>query len=471
MRKIFKWFTTEGGSELASAYTHWFASNFKPNDFNGIDKLLFCFIRYCSNLGVVPKSAFLDAYLKVDGKNDVKKYNIKTDTMQTYDYKQVSQLNEALTIIAQLAKTTYADYISEDLSDRDFKVDVYGYMADKRSQSLQQALMETYPKLSDGSDMNDVTADLMATVSDIQNEYDTSKINDIDFAPSTGARNEQDLEYICDTGIPAIDNDIGGIYTRLIYTFNAQPKSGKTRFALANWAYPVMMSGKDVIFYEAELTRSQVENILVAYHITRLYRGRIKIPDSVMNKYKTMTDEQKQIYESARIDLFESGRYGNFYFRKPFVVEKFKEEILAMNRASERGIGLIVLDYMGLAKSEPLDKWERRKEEYQIITDGYKAVGELRDVMNVAFLCINQFNDKGIDAAYAGKEIRPGMVQGGHIVQRHTDYDMNMTYTEEQYLAGVRSLGAGFVRGAAGFSGALLGIDLSVSIFKQQLAR
>lgn len=471
MKKIFKWFTVEGGSGLADSYVHWFTSIFKPDDFSGIDRLLFCFIRYCATLGVIPKSQFLDSYLTVDGKSDVKKYNIKTDTMSTYDYKQVSQLNEAFTIIVQQAKTTFVDYMNEDLTDRDFKIDVYTFMTKRRSAALQDVLMNIYPKLTDGSDMDDITNDLMSSVADIQDSYDTSKISDIDFAPSTGVHGNQDNEYVCNTGIPAIDGDIGGIYTRLIYTFNAQPKSGKTRFALSSWVYPVLMSGKDVIFYEAELTKSQVENILIAYHITRLYRGRIKIPDSLINKYKDLSDEQKQIYESARIDLFESGRYGKFYFRKPFVVEKFRDEIVSINRASNNNVRLVVCDYMGLAQSEPGDKWERRKEEYQIISDAYKSIGNLRDVMNSAFLCINQYNDKGIDAAYAGKEIRPGMVQGGHIVQRHTDYDLNMTYTEEQYLAGVRSLSAGFVRGAAGFSGALLSVDLSVSIFKQELTR
>lgn len=471
MRKIFKWLTVEGGDPKASAYTFWFSSMFEPREFSGIDRLLMCYIKYCSTLAVVPRAEYLDAYLTVDGKSDVKRYNIKTDTMTTYDYKQVSQLEEAYRIIASLAKTTYADYVTEDLTNRDFKVDMHTFMAEKKSQSLQDALMQTYPKLTDGSDINEVASDLTSVIAEIQETYNMSKIGEIDFAPSNGARRDTRMRYICDTGIPAIDGDIGGIYSRLIYTFNAQPKSGKTRFSLANWAYPVMMAGQDVVYYETELTRGQVENILIAYHITKLYRGRIKIPDSIMNKENKMTDEQRQIYESARIDLFESERYGKFYFRKPFAVDKVKDEVLAISRVSESGIGLVVVDYMGLAKEDPASKWDRRKDEYQVIADGYKEIGDLRDIVDAAFLCINQYNDKGIDAAYAGKEIRSGMVQGGHIVQRHTDYDINMTFTEEQKIAGVRTLSAGLVRGAAGFNNVLMSIDASVSIFRQELSR
>lgn len=468
MKRIFKWMTAEGEDPKAQAYIRWFADTFEPREFSGVDRLLVCFIKYCADLSVVPRKEYLDAYLSVDGMRDVKRYNVKTETMTSYDYKQASQLTEAFRIVSDLARSTYVDYMSENLENRDFKIDVNSFMSDMRSQSIQDALMQTYPKLTDGSDISEVSDDLMSTLADIRETYNTSKIKDIDFAPSSGSGSKGQLKFLCPTGIPCIDGDIGGIYTRLIYTFNSQPKSGKTRFSCSNWVYPALCAGYDVLYYETELTQSQVENILIAYHITRIFRGRIKIPDNIMNKWDQMTDEQKQIYESARIDLFESGNYGKFYFRKPLVVERVHDEVTAWYKAAANP-GLVVFDYMGLAKSEPASKWDKRKEEYQIITDLYKEVGDLKEILDLAFLCINQFNDKGIDAAYAGKEIRPGMVQGGHIIQRHTDYDMNMTYTEEQKLAGVRGLSAGLVRGAAGFSGVLLSTDIAVSIFRQEL--
>lgn len=470
MRRVFKWLTVDGDDPKVQTYVNWFGENFEPNNFSGVDRLLACFIKYCSNLGVVPRKEFLDAYLAVDGMKDVKRFNIKTDTMTSYDYKQASQLMEAFSIISDLAKTTYTDYVSENLEGRDFKVDMHSYMSTMKSKSIQDALMETYPKLTDGSDITEASEDLVGRLSEINDTYDTNRIKTVDFAPSGRNSARDKMRFIAKTGIPAIDDDYGGIMSKSIYTFNSQPKSGKTRFALCNFAYPVMEAGEDVIFYETELSQSQVENILIAYHIVRIYKGRFKIPDSVMNKWDTMTDEQKQIYESARIDLFESGRYGKFYFMKPFVVEKAFDQISAISKVCNK-LGLVVFDYMGLAKSEPLNKWEKRKEEYQIITDGYKVAGDIKELFDCAICCVNQYNDKGVDAAYAGKEIRPGMVQGGHIVQRHTDYDINMTYTQEQKLCGVRSLNAGLVRGAAGFNDVLLSVDIAVSIFKQEVVR
>lgn len=470
MKRVFKWLTEEGGDPKASIYADWFSRMFQPKDFQGINKLMMSYIMYCSKLGIAPKRRFMEAYLKVDGKADVKKYNVKTDTMTSYDYREISQLEEAYKIISSLALTTYDDYISVDLAERDFKVDVYDFMTSVRSELIADALMRTYPHLNDGSNVDEVSATLRNELADLDNIYDTTKIKDVDFASGDGDEDDE-MTFLAKTGLPCVDGDIGGIYTRLIYTLTSQPKGGKTRMAMVNWAYPILTEAKkDVILYELELTKSQIKNILIAYHITRLYGGRIKIPDSIMNKKKEMTAEQLQIYESAKIDLFESGKYGTLTVKEEMVVEKLQDEVMGLAKASGN-LGLLIHDYMGLADSEPTTRWEARKEKFEIITSAYEVTRKLVKKLDIAALCINQYNDKGIDAAYAGKPIRSGYVQGGHIVTRHTDYDMHLTFTEEQKLAKVRSFSAESVRGAAGFSNVLLSTDLSVSIFRQELMK
>ena len=85
--------------------------------------------------------------------------------------------------------------------------------------------------------------------------------------------------------------------------------------ALRHWVYPTLISAKsDVLFFELELSQSEVENILIAIHITQLYKGNIKIPDTLMNKVDGMTPEQEQIYEAAKFDLLKSGNYGKFIY-------------------------------------------------------------------------------------------------------------------------------------------------------------
>lgn len=467
MERVFKWFTREGGDPRANIYTDWFARYFEPKDFDGVDRLLVCFLKYCSKLSVTPRKDILSAYLKVDGKQDIKKYNVRTDTMASLDYRESSQLEEAYQIISGAAQSTFDVYCSVDLTDREFKVDLYDFMSEKRSDRIQQVMMDAYPRLSDGSNIDEVSADLRNSLAELDEVYDTNKIKDVDY--TTDGEELSEMHFLCKTGIPCIDFDIGGIYTRLIVTLNGQPGSGKTRFVSANYIYQVLtVAKKDVLLYALELTPGQMKNMLIAYHIIRVYGGRIKIPDSLMNKKDEMTDEQRQIYESAKIDLFESGKYGKLFIKEELVVERYRDEAMAIIKKSGN-MGLIVVDYAGIAESEPESKWDKKLDNYEIITQVYIITRKILKTVDISSVILNQYNDKGVDAAYAGKPIRSGYVQGGHIVQRHTDYDLSMTFTEEQELAKVRMLSVSKRRGSAGFSNVMFSTDLSVSIFRQEL--
>lgn len=466
MRRVLKWLTYEGGSVDAPIYVQWFNSMFTPRDFRGIDSMFACFITYCAKLNIIPSRSTLESYLKIDGISDIKKYNVKIEDLQGHDYNELSQLMEATSVLTQLTVAEYNAYITEDLSGRNFKVDMYDFMSSIKSESISLAIMNALPKLQDGSNISEVSNVLRSKLLSIDKVYDTDKIKDVDFQSKDSE--DEKMEFICDTGIPCIDADIGGSYTRMITTINAQPAGGKTRFAMIHWVYRTMVKAKkDALVYELEMTKTQLKNMLIAHHITKLYNGMIKIPDSLMNRADGMTEEQRQIYEAAKIDLFESGKYGNLIIKEECIVETFKDECTAILTAN-RNIKLVAIDYMGLIESQPVDKFDRRKEQYQIITDAYVVMRKIVRKMNVGAVCINQYNDQGIDAAYAGKPIKAGYIQGGHIVHRHTDYNLDLTYTEEQKLAGVRGLAQSKSRGAAGFRGVLLQTDLSVSIFRQE---
>lgn len=471
MERVFKWLTFEGNDSKAGAYTNWFAKSFEPDNFTGVDKLLMCYIQYCAKLGITPKREFLTAYLKVDGKKDIREHNIKTDTMSAYDYRESSQLEAAFQILRDQVTATYDQYVSADLNDRDFKVDLYEFMSSKKSDSIQDVMMQAYPRLTDGSDIAEVSSEIRSKLAKLDETYAEKKIKQIDVVSGEQSDSDEEMHFLCKTGLPCIDGDMGGIYTRLITTINAQPAGGKTRFSLVHYVYPVLTQAKkDVVLYSTELMPMQVKNILIAYHITQLYGGRVKIPDSIMNRKSEMSPEQLQIYESAKIDLFESGKYGRFIIQDECVVETLRDDLLGYYKTLGN-LGLIVIDYMGLLKSKPESKWDKRLDKYEIITEGYEAVRDVLKTVDVAAVCINQYNDKGIDTALAGRPIQSGHVQGGHIVQRHTDYDISITYTEEQKLANVRMFQTSKTRGTRGFANVLVSVDLSVSIFRQELSK
>lgn len=467
MERILKWMTSEG-SDNASIYTQWFANTFTPDNFSGIEQLYACFIKYCAHLNIVPTQSFLESYLKIDGMSDVKRYNIKLEEMGVYDYNQLSQLMEAYEVIKQVASSTFEVYLESDLEDRDFKVDMYDYMSSMKSEKITQAMMRALPALQDGSNVTEVSMDLRSTLAKIDDTYNVDKIKNVDFTPSSN-RDKQKMEFIAWTRIPCIDDDAKGIFTHLMYTINGQPSGGKTRLAFIHFVYSVLVEAKrDAAVYATELTESQCENILIAYHITQLYGGTIKIPDQLMNQGR-LTPEQERIVESARIDLFESGKYGKLIIRDECVVETLENELWSLTRTYPN-LAMVMIDYMGLVKSKPIDRFSRRLEQYQIITDAYVAVRNVIRVVPMCAVCLNQYNDDGIKAATAGKMIGPGHIQGGHIVHRHTDYDLSITYTEDQKLAQLRNLQNSKTRGTTGFHPAVLRVDLSVSKFEQEVS-
>lgn len=468
MKRIFKWLTKEGHNNLSRIYCSWFSKVFDVKDFRGLEALMVAFVKYCNSLGVVPSKDYLESYLKVDGKKDIKKYNIKTDTMGSYNYNEISQLEESYRILSEASMTVYDDYISNDIEDKDFKIYANELLSDMKKEQSEKLIIDSYTKLNEGFDVDEVSDILRSNLFNVMNKYNNKDLKRLGNATG-GNKEEKGMRFICKTGIPVIDGitGAGGIYTSLIYTLTAQPGGGKTRFGEIHFAYQVMVQAKeDVIWYETELSERQTKNILIAYHIIIMFNGRVKIPDSILNKPDEMTEQQKQYYEAAKIDLFESGKYGKFFFFEQCVVEEMEDEIVPL--IENYKVGLLAIDYMGLIKSKPEDKYHR-KVKYEVITEAYELVRDLLKVYDIAALCINQYSDEGISAAYAGKTIRPGHIQGGQIVQRHTDFDMHLTYTEEQKLANVRSYSNTKSRGSAGTNGnVLFSVDLSVSLFKQQ---
>lgn len=466
MEKIFKWFT--GDDDLTIVYVTWFSGMFEPEDFTGIDKLFFLFLQYCAFLGVSAKRKYLESYLVTDGKTVIKENNIKLDTMSAYDYKDPTAMEEAYRIVGKTALDVYDKWCMLDLTEHTFKVDMHEFIKKQKHESIQKTIINFFPKLQDGSDIDEVTDRMQDEITRKSMIYDVNKLDELDFMSGNqkGKKTQRPMRKLFETGVPCIDGDAGGMYTQQIYTLNGQPGGGKTRFSNKHFIYQALVVAKlDVIYDSVEMTEQQIRNMLIAIHIINLYGGNIKIPDSLMNKDK-LSSEQRQYYESARIDLFESGKYGTLFFRKSRPVEKMKKETLNLIKRN-RNIQLWVIDYMGRLKSEPLSKYDKSLQQYEIITAGYEVVRDIVDTCDIGALCLNQYNDKGIAAALAGKSIQPGYVEGGHIVQRHTDYDLSMTFTEEQKLAKLCALSTTKERGNAGFSNVIFQKDLSISNFTQ----
>lgn len=447
-----------------SAYLAWFVKVFVMDDFEGINKLFYIYLCFCNKIQVNPRDC-LDSYLITDAQRDIKRFNIKLETQVSLNYDEPSQLKEAVKIISEIAKTSLTRYTAKPEEVRDFKLVAYEVMNKLKQMKLEQSMLTTFGGITNGEDVTEASNKLSQTIHDINERLNMESVSNIEFRSTY--QNDDKMKFIAKTGLPCIDGDIGGIYAPLIYTLNSQPGGGKTKMSIAHFSYPVLQAKKDVLYYELELSRGQIENIMLAHHISKQYNNRIKIPDSELNKYDELDTESQHIYHASYTDLFESDKYGKFSVQTDLVCETMEEDIESKLRQSGN-VGLLVIDYAGLVRSEPISKYERRMEKPAIISRVYEVVRRITKKYGVAACMINQFNDAGIDAAIAGRYIKPGMLQGGHEPGRYTDYDLNLTYTPEQKLNGSRTLStATKTRGSKGFPDQLLATDLSISLFRQ----
>lgn len=147
MNKIFKWFTVPG-ERLTLVRIAWFVSQFDVEDFTGVDKVLYLFLKYCADLDIPAIKQFLVTFMLTDGKQLIKKYDIRLDTMENFRYDEPASLEEACRVITQTALTTYDIYVSEPLGDSSFKVDMALYMDEQKKERLQILMAESFPRLT-----------------------------------------------------------------------------------------------------------------------------------------------------------------------------------------------------------------------------------------------------------------------------------------------------------------------------------
>lgn len=468
MIKLLIYMLKEGGLEKASIYLNWFICNMQIRDFKGIEQLMYCYLNHCYDLGVQPEKKYLKYYLDIRGKRDILRYSIPTEGEGTEFYDNTN-IDTAFSILSQNLYAYYDEALTYSTED-DFKFVAEAYLSEIKKDRMMEMFTKYYPMIQGGNPEEEILEGMSIEIQDISSKYSSESIKEMDFMENAvGDEGGDKYRFICKTGLKCINGDIGGLYTKRITTVNGQPKGGKTRFALTTLIYPALISGVDVLFYETELPKDAIKNILIAYHIIQLYKGQIKIPDRNMNEEDGLSEDQQKYYEAAKYDLFSSGKYGRFIIENcdDIPVERLRANITNKIRA-DRNIKIVAIDYVGDLESDYELAHRKVKQQWEIITDAYKVAKKIVRPFDINMIMINQYNDEGEAAALKGQEITSGMCQGGRVVQRSTDYDLNLTFTEEQRVAGRRCISTGqAARGSAGFSRVPLKVEMSISVFEQ----
>lgn len=468
MEKIYSHFISRDPKDDGKrvAYLTWFCHTFPEQEFRGEDRVMREYLSYSAKLSVPLK----EKYLEVFAKTELRKFLIRTSTKvpgtETLDYTEPTSLETAVQICSGTLFEAYHELENINSDIGDFKVSADAFMSGRLNERLTEVLGKTFEIVSD-TDNSMSAADYALQAIQLLNEiYDKEQLEELD----DNYTEDETISFVCDTGIPAIDNDITGIYETHLIGIEAQPGTGKTIFTLGVWVYrAITIYHKNVIFYTLEQSVAEMKAVLIARHVYALYNIQINADLIVKN---IVPDEYKEHVASAKLDLFESGKYGKVIIEATTLyLENFIEKIKIADRL-QGPFDMICIDYMGLieqisSKDGYNGKFIYRLEDYQIIGRAFKKFKRYVRKTRKCGIAISQFNDKGIEAGKADKEITPNMAQGGIEVYRNTDANLAISMTPAMKLQNKRRMSQPKVRHSAGFGTFIMDCRPGIGLFYQ----
>jgi replicative DNA helicase len=170
------------------------------------------------------------------------------------------------------------------------------------------------------------------------------------------------------TGIPMLDQALGGMHGGRLYVIGARPATGKTALAISA-AYNTCPSG-EVLFCSYEMQPSEIMGRIMA---------RLSRVNSQDISYKTLTNEQM----GRLVDYYnEASRLPIWFGVNTYTPDKVRAEALRM-----KTLKLIVIDYLQLMSSGR--KAESRRVEVGHIS---RALKQLSIELNEPVLALSQMN-------------------------------------------------------------------------------
>lgn len=464
MDAIFTHFIARGDVAEANrrlSYASWFVSNIPEEEFSSEEKLFYEFIEYCVDLSITITFKHMQVWLDTELREVLHRTNVRVTGCEALSFDDPATFETAYRVTSDVLSDNFKILETMDSEVDDFKVDVAAYFSRKKSDRLTSALSSTFDMLNRTDSAEEASNYALETINAIQDIYDPSLMEELDTQS-----HEEDNQFtrISDCGLPAIDNDSGGIFTTQLFGIEAQPGTGKTRYALGTYCYrAAVLYHKDVLFLSLEQTTVECEAMLVACHTFHMFN--IQVSDKMILTGTVPSKIAKQV-EAAKYDLFESGKYG-----KLVCLEKdlYAETFISKLRAWDKMMGpfdLICIDYMGLIESKPA-QYQKTLTEFEIIKTSFKQFKRYLRRSKKAGIAISQFNREGIQAGKNDKEITTDMAQGGLAVYRNTDYNTAISMTDTMRLQQKRKFSQPKVRSSSGFPTFIANTRLAFCFFEQ----
>lgn len=464
MDNIFSHFIARGDTTEAHrrlSYASWFIDAVPLLEFEGDEKLFCEYLDYSVQLGAPITYKYLQVWLDTELREVMRKLNVHVPGTEQLRFEDPSTFETAYQTTVKVLSDDFKVLETMDSDVDDFKVEVAAFFTNKRSSRLTAALAETFDKLND-TDSSDAAADFaLDSINAIKEIYSSDKLDELN---ESEILDRVQMEKVAECGLPAIDKDSGGLFTTQLFDIEAQPGTGKTRFAVGAYAYDAVVNkGKNVVFYTLEQTSNEIKYMMIARHVFEMFN--IQMSDKMILTGNIPESIRPQ-YEAAKFDLFESGKYGKFVVREE---DMYVETFITKLRTHDKLYGpfdLIIIDYMGLIESKPA-QYRREMAEYEIIKTAFRQFKRYLRKTKKAGISISQFNREGIQAGKNDKEITTDMAQGGIAVFRNTDYNIAISMTDSMKLQQKRRFSQPKVRSSSGFNSFIVDTRLAFCYFMQ----
>lgn len=465
MLDIFSYFVSSGDPVADGKRTSqllWFVDNFPDTEFKAEDRVMYEYARFSSMLRI----PFKVEYLEVFCDDELRKFLIKDKTRITgtedLNYNDPSALETAHRIISEVLKDTISVWEREPRNPVDFIVSAKSFIHSQLDSRLSDVLSSAFNMKADTEDPARALNFAQMQLETVRDIYDESILEELDV--STSSVTSTHPEFVTDTGIPGIDHDIDGIYTTQLGGVEAAPGTGKTRFALGVWAYrAAVLHKKNVLYYSLEQNKEECEAMLIARHVFELFE--LQIADKLIYKNKVPEEYVEQV-KAARLDLFESGKYGKIQIEAvDLYMETFIQKIKSIDRL-KGPFDLIIIDYMALIAEQ--SSYGKPKNIGEIVSYCYKSFKKYVRHERKAGIAVNQLNREGIAASKANKEITTEMAQGGIEVYRSTDFNLTISATAEMELQNKRKISQPKKRSSEGMGSLIVDVRLGICLWYQQ---
>ena len=460
MDSIFKYFVDRNiQNDKQLAYAYWFVNAFPRTEFKNEDLIFYSFMSYCTTLNVPLKEKYFSVYMATELRKILKEDDIHITGTETLSYEDPSTFENAVSITTEVMNDNIRVLASMDMNIEDFVFDMKVYMSEKRKERITSIMSKTFEDMQNSDNTSNAIDYLMNDTDLVRSIYDDDVVDEL---ADTKSEDEQ-MHQVAMFGLPAIDKDSDGIWTKQLVGIEAQPGTGKTRFAV-NILYNAVVHNKtNSLFITLEQAKEEIEAMFLSKHVYTLYG--VIVPSNLIKRHK-IPEEVKTQVEAAKIDLFESNKYGKLHIAEDSLyVENFIQELKTYDRLYGP-FDLIAIDYMGLLESRGA-AFQREKSLYDIVKSGFRQFKKYVRKSNKAGIAISQFNREGIEAGNKDKEITTDMAEGGIAVYKNTDFNIAISMNESMRSQNRRRFSQPKVRDSKGFASIIVHVRLEMCYFEQ----